>query len=258
MIPPGFGLTVLYGALAGAATFAGILAVLRSERWAARHMPHLLAFASGVLVAGALLHVLTEAGELAGPRSALLAVVLSFAAFATIEMQLNAGVRRRRVSGEAGARPMGGSVRRSVALGAVAPLGLLVHSALDGVVLGVGVLARDSAWILLLVVVAHEIPEGLASITAQLHGGVSRRTAFWRAAAVALATPVAAVIGHIVLRDAADALLGILLGVGAGSFLYVGAVDLLPESEHDSSFSSLLSFLAGVLLMLVVEWVAHS
>jgi len=269
MIGPELVLVALYGALAGGATFAGIFIVQRFERWASDNLIHIIVFAAGVLTSGALLHVTREAVRLAGLEPALLTVTLGFAAFALLEMFLHTHRRSRpdpsEVAGPAPTRarhaghdrPAPADSSGRIALGTVAPLGLLVHSALDGVVLGVGVLATSPAWVLLLVVVAHEVPEGLAAVSAQMHAGVDRGRVFRRSAAIALATPVAAILSNVLLQGMSPRTLGLMLAVGGGSFLYVGAADLLPESGRDAGRTSALAFAAGVALMAALEFLTH-
>ena len=252
---------VVYGALAGAATLGGVLVVVVSQRWAERHLPHLLSFASGVLTTGALLRVAGEAAELAGARLALYAVALSFAALALLEMRLLApnGFREAyRLVGVGGARGRAWADRagrRRVALAIMAPLALLIHSTMDGLAVGVSEVAGAPLGILF-VVLAHEVPEGLAAVSAQLSGGVPRRTAVWRSIVIALSTPVAAIAGYLLLEHADERVLGILLGVAAGSFLHAGATDLLPESETNRSYAVMLLFLVGVALIVGADAVA--
>jgi zinc transporter ZupT len=252
---------VVYGALAGAATLSGVLAVVVSERWAVRHLPHLLSFASGVLTTGALLRVAGEATELAGTRLALYAVALSFAALALLEMRLlppNGFREAYRLVGGGGAVGAARAIRagrRRVALAIMAPLALLIHSTMDGLAVGVSEVAGAPLGILF-VVLAHEVPEGLAAVSAQLSGGVPRRTALRRSIAIALSTPAAAIAGYLLLENADERVLGILLGVAAGSFLHAGATDLLPESETNRSYAVMLLFLVGVALMVGADVLA--
>jgi zinc transporter ZupT len=49
----------------------------------------------------------------------------------------------------------------------------------------------------------------------------------------------------------------VLLGLAAGSFLYVGAADLLPEGEARSRPANTLMFLLGTLVMIGVKVAVH-
>lgn len=249
---------VLYGSVAGTATLGGILAVLHDERWAMRHAPHLLAFAAGVLTTGALLPVAGRAIRAAGTRAGLLALAVSFAAAATLQLVLlrrrhGAGPDRTRAPGAASPAPGAAETRREVSLGTMAPLELFIHSGLDGIALSVAVLTGGPAWPLLVLVVAHEGPEGIASASAQLHAGRSRRTTLWRSVAIALATPVGAIASYLLLRGAGGTLLGVLMGVAGGAFLHAGATNLLPESGGGRSRAPVLLFIAGAAVILGLE-----
>jgi zinc transporter ZupT len=48
-----------------------------------------------------------------------------------------------------------------------------------------------------------------------------------------------------------------LLALAGGSFLYVGAADLLPEGQARGRISNTLTFLLGAILMAVIKLAAH-
>jgi ZIP family zinc transporter/zinc and cadmium transporter len=83
-----------------------------------------------------------------------------------------------------------------------------------------------------------------------LHARYSEARTLALSTAVALATPVGAIATVLLTHDMPRHVMGDMLGVAAGSFLYVAASDLIPES-HAAKHG-----LTGVMLLLGVGVVA--
>jgi zinc transporter ZupT len=71
--------------------------------------------------------------------------------------------------------------------------------------------------------------------------------------ALASVTPVAVLISYFVFRDVSEDLLGILLALAGGSFLYVGAADLLPEGQATGKPVNTVLFFIGASLIAVLR-----
>ena len=71
---------IIYGTLAGTATFVGMYLVLARAEWSRRHSAGLVSYSAGVLLGVGVLHVLPEALELneQTPAFVLLAFVLFY------------------------------------------------------------------------------------------------------------------------------------------------------------------------------------
>jgi zinc and cadmium transporter len=247
-----FSSVVLYGSLAGMATLAGIYLVLRGEDWVHRHTVHLISFAAGALVALSLLDVLPEAFELNayGMHWAL----LSFLGFYALEkaVVVHAGHE------DLDACDPESEVHRRYSFGVISFLGIGFHSLLDGVVIGAGFAESQAIGILAtLGVMLHEFPEGLSILSILFHAGFERTHAIAYSVAVALATPLGAVGAFLFLRNIGPDVLGALLGIAAGSFLYIAASDLLPETHRQASPYILPLVASGSLSMLVVGMLLH-
>ena len=221
----------LYGGLAGLATLIGIYLVLMKEAWVRRGSIYLLSFASGALLSAALLDIMPESLEL--NSSASLYVLLSFIAFYILEQNLvlHAGHEDLECCGNEGRH-------RLHSLGVISLLGIGFHSLLDGVIIGAGFLESTTIGLIATIaVISHELPEGLSIMGLLLHAGFSRNRAVIYSIIVALATPVGAVASSLLLRGIEPNLLGALLGIAAGSFLYIAASDLIPQTrEHRSPY----------------------
>ena len=248
-------LAVLFALLPVASTFLGGYAVFRF-----RHRLHpVMALAAGVLVATALVDLLPESLELIGGQEPALvagaAALLGFLAFSAVEAFVHRGTYEH--GHEPGVDPSqphehGPDGPGPSALGILGPLGLVVHSGLDGVAIGLGFAASPQVGLLVgLAVLAHDFADGINITTLTLAGGGGRRTALTILALDAFAAPLGAVIGT--LLGVTPEVLGLLLASFAGVFLAVGAGHLLPEAQHQRPLQAPpLVLLAGLGALVVV------
>ncbi|MFQ5690600.1 MAG: ZIP family metal transporter [Gemmatimonadota bacterium] len=255
---------VLFAVLAGGAGLAGVWLMWRHERWARRHTGQLVTFASGLLVSGSLLHLLSRAGAMAGVGPAMGWALAAFVGLYVAENHFLPHPHARsedgchpRSHGEEGRHPHtggdGGGHPQRPTVGAAAVLGLGLHSVLDGIAVGAGF---SASWltggVIVSLVVSHKLPVGIASMGVLYHSGLARGRAVRYSSAVALLTPVAVLTSYALLRTASPSFLGALVAAAGGSFLYVGAADLLPEGQASGVGKNTLLFLLGVAAMIVV------
>lgn len=245
---PSFPVIALYAALTGGGMMAGVWLMRRYEVWAVRHSGRLIAFAAGLLVAGALLHFVDRAAQLAGTRVALAWVLVSFLVLYVAEAHVVPHSHERaRPDDDASAAP-----RR--ALGPMVVGGLGLHSVVDGVSVGAGFSVDPLVgWVAVVLVVAHKLPEGIASMSALYASGASGRKAAATTTILALITPAAVLASFLFLKGVGPRTLGALLALTAGAFLYVGAADLLPEGQARGRVGNTLLFIAGVAAMVGVK-----
>src|SRR5258708_3400150 len=184
----------------------------------------LLGFSSGAVMAVALFDILPEVFALDGGSSYMPFPAIGFLAFFGLE-RYPAPHRSR--------EPVPASTAHEQELGALSAAGLTFHSFLDGVAIGVGF--QTSAKIGLLIalgIIVHDLSDGLNTVTVVLaHGNARKRALFWLAADM-----IAPVLGAATaLLINLHGVLPLVLALFAGSFLFIGASDLLPEAkEHDS------------------------
>ena len=74
---------------------------------------------------------------------------------------------------------------------------------------------------------------------------MSRRTALILSVAVALATPVGAAIALGPLSGLSESGLGVMMAVAGGSFLYIAASDLIPETHEREVLKNVVFLLMG-------------
>lgn len=249
MTRPGWLSVLAFAAVVGMAGLAGVLLVHRYEEWARRHTGELITFASGLLVAGSLLHVLRRAVALGGIETATSWALVAFVVLYVAENHFLPHPHAR-------AEPHGDGHRHTAGPAAVVGLGL--HSVLDGVAVGAGFSASFlTGGVIVALVVSHKVPVGIASMGALYHSGASRRDAVRYSSLVALLTPAFVILTYAFLREASPGLLAGIIAAAGGSFLYVGAADLLPEGQATGSVRNTVLFLAGAAVMVAVLVLGH-
>ena len=216
-------------------TLLGGLAALRFH-----HRLHpFMAFASGVLVATAVVDLLPEAHLLVGPDRGLevgVAALAGYLVFTLIESFIHQQSFEHGHSHDEHGLPVfqrAGDERAPQGLLAVLPpASLLVHSTLDGLAIGLAFQASSGiGLIVLLAVLAHDFADGMNVVTLALDAARGRGFAIVFLILDALAPLFGAALSFIVAIP--DVALGWMLAGFAGIFIAIGASHLLPESQHE-------------------------
>jgi len=106
-----------------------------------------------------------------------------------------------------------------------------LHSFLDGIAIGLSFQVSAAVGIVVAVaVLAHDFSDGINTVSAVLKGGGSKKKAMKWLYVDAIA-PFAGVICTLFFT-VSNSVLGTVLSLFAGFFLYIGASDLVPESYH--------------------------
>lgn len=184
----------------------------------------LLGFSSGAVLAVALFDILPEVFALGGGPAYVPFAAVGFLSFFWLERYTAMHRSREHLHATAA---------HEQELGALSASGLVLHSFLDGVAIGVGFQTSSKiGFLIALGIIAHDLSDGLNTVTVVLaHGNAPRRATYWLAAD--MIAPVAGAATTLVFS--LESALPWVLAFFAGSFLYIGASDLLPEArEHDS------------------------
>lgn len=233
--------TLFYGVVAGLATFAGVYLLYAREAWARRNTVFFLSFSAGVVLTVAFTHLLAEAIELGtGPSRVLTVTLLTLIAFYVLEHTI---ILHTCNEGDCDVHDMG----------ITSFMGITFHSLVDGVVIGVGFEADFTVGLTAaLAILLHKLPVGITVSSLLLHAGYSRGRTLVMGSVVAVATALGAVGAALFLSGVAPSTLAILLAFSAGSFIYVGASDLLPETHKNFSLANIPLVLSGVVLVYIV------
>jgi zinc transporter ZupT len=131
---------------------------------------------------------------------------------------------------------------------------LSVHSLLDGIAIGFGFQVSAAVGLIVAAaVLTHDFSDGINTVNLVLKNGGTRKLALrWL-----LTDAVAPVVGILstLLVAVPDRLIGIVLAVFAGCFLYLGASDLIPESHHRHPrvLTTVMTLLGALTLFLIVH-----
>jgi zinc and cadmium transporter len=200
----------------------------------------LVAFAAGTMIGGAMLHLLPEAAEMTAFSGEF--AVVGFLLFFLTERVLH---WKHCHDVDCEHHPLGWLIVTSDG----------VHNFVDGLVIASAFLVDVGlGWVTTLAIIAHEVPQEIGDFAVMVHGGFSRgKATFWN-----FVSQCTCILGGLI---------GFLFGAGfesflvpfaAGGFIYIAAVDLIPELHpgqgEEGHFGSFLLFLLGVLLMAALKF----
>lgn len=134
---------------------------------------------------------------------------------------------------------------------------LSVHSFLDGLAIGLAFQVSVSVGVVVAIaVLVHDFSDGINTVNFILKNNGARRSALWWLIVDAIA-PIAGVVVTLFFTLPEDAL-SLVLAVFTGFFLYIGACDLLPESQHSHPriLTTILTML-GIAVMFVAVSLAR-
>ncbi|RJO62303.1 ZIP family metal transporter [candidate division WS5 bacterium] len=236
---------ILYSLFAGLATFLSAQFVIRDKKLTKKGMIYFVSFSAGALFALAFFHLIPEALFL-NPSNALYAAVGAFVIFYLLEQQIMMhSCEEEKCSHH--------HVDKSK--GIVGMWGILLHSLIDGVLIGIGFEVDFTLGLITaLAVLVHKIPDGLSVATIMLHSGFSKKDTSRNSTFVALATPIGAILAYFLLRNVSNDFIGSALGFSAGTFLYISASDLIPETHENVNWFNGVFVIFGIVAIFATKY----
>lgn len=217
----------------------GVYGTRRCGNWAKKNSIILMSFAIGLLLANAFLHLLPEAAEKTEQW-------FYWTLFAIIALYFIEHFVIIHSCHEEGCEVH--------AFGVTSFLGISFHSFIDGVIIGVGFGAGVGVGILTsLAVIFHKTAEGIFTFTLLSRDVKTQKRALLFSWIVALATPIGAILTFLFIPKAPEVILGNLLAIAAGSFIYIGASDLIPETHKKQSFVNMFLIVLGVVFVYFIS-----
>jgi len=232
---------LIFSLIAGISTILGGLLVIYRYDWSYKNQNYLVAFASGTLISLSFIEIIPESVEMG--KWGGLSVIIGFLLIYLFE-QISSPSRC--IDDEC-------KVKR---VSLLAWTGLLLHSLIDGIAIVASFQVSQSfGLIVTLGVLLHEFPEGLTSGALLTLLRYPRMKIFLLVFLVAIATPLGAGLSVLSIgyfnQASITAFLSSVLGLAAGTFIYVGVADLLPHSHRIKDLKVTTIFLSGVLLILI-------
>jgi zinc and cadmium transporter len=219
--------------IAGIGSVLGVALVLWKEAWVRRWSLAAVALAAGAMATTALVHLVPEAvGIHEGGAYWTLA---GFALFFLLNQIVSF-------------HACGQGLSHLHPTGTMALVGILVHSFFDGVAIGsaFGAGGSETGTLVATAVFLHEVPEGAITVVILLHTGISRRRALGWGMLCAALTPIGTVVTLPFTAAFDAAVLSAMVGLSAGSFLYIAAANLLPETNRTAHRKNAVAFVLGV------------
>ena len=245
--------TFLGGALSAALASLFLLLPEWRRTWL---LPHLISFATGAMLAAALIGLLPEAIASVGPQhiQAIGAAVLAGIALFFV---LEKFVLWRHCHAESCETHSPHESHRDRAAGWIVLFGDGVHNAFDGVLIAAAFLTDVKLGVLTtLAITAHEIPQELGDLAVLLHARMSPRRALWFNAASSLTSILGGLLGYFALRRTLD-VLPYAISVAAASLIYVAVADLIPSLHRRvdarAGAAQVLLIGCGVAVIVVAE-----
>jgi zinc transporter ZupT len=223
-------------------TLAGAVLVIRYGGLDKRYLNWALAFSSGVLVSVAFMDILPAGAAMdterlyTGCLAALLVLFLveSFTAVHSCSEAI--------------------ADCHAHSLGFVAFVAMSLHSITDGVNIAVGAHTGGEMGInIALGVILHKFSGGVALASLLLASGRGARKTFWMCLFFALMTPAGAFVTAPLLTGISPAAMALLLGLSAGSFIYIAMADILPELHRSRDKFSRFIYPFGYLTVYIIK-----
>ena len=137
-------------------------------------------------------------------------------------------------------------------MGIPAFLGISLHSLLDGIALGAGLILPQLGPAVLLAVIIHKMPDSMSISSILLSAGWDRQKVGKLNLLFSLTTPIGALLAFLCFRVLSPENVAIAIGLSAGTFLAIATADILPHVHRIEQRNPLtLLFLA---IGLAISW----
>ena len=204
-------------------------------------LPYFFAFAAGSLIAVTFFDILPESLEISASvnlstRYIMITVVASFLFYSFLEKFLL--VHYHEENGGHGH-----------VMGPVGAGSLVIHSFLDGVAIGAAYQVNPTIGLLVaLAVIFHDFTDGINTVTLMLKNKQHLRNATIFLVMDAIAPVLGVTITSTISIN--QTVLALILAVFAGEFIYIGAVNLMPETHKYPNWKIAASTMLAILLIL--------
>ena len=197
---------------------------------------YLIGFAAGVLISTAIFEMLPEA--LVGIEDINFALPLALGFFSLYLIEKVVMIHA--------CTEMGCDVHN---VGWVGLIGLGLESLLDGIAIAIGYFTNPVlGFIIALAVVVHELPVGFSTSVIMRSSGYG----VGKSMLALVSTSALTIVGALISPMFPGRFFGHILAFTAGTFIYIGASDLLPEAHKTVDWNVVVMVLSGAALIPVI------
>lgn len=222
----------------------GGVVFLFNKKWSSALEKNSIPFAAGVLITVSLLGLLPEAFEIIGERTLLIMLISFFVAY--LFEHLIFDIHHHAGDGHSHHKK---NYKTSVPL---VIFGDTIHNFIDGITIGstffispgLGLITAISTFL-------HEVPHEIGDFGILLKAGWKRKDILIVNVISASATIFGAFA--LLLFSGNEVLIGILLSISAGIFLYLGAIDFLPHAGEGfpNKIKAMIPLTIGILAIII-------
>ncbi len=237
---------ILYSLLAASAAMLGAFLILKFHKWSEKNSLLIINFAAGVMLAIAFTHLIPEGIE--ANHNAPFYILLGFLIMFFLQFIVLFHPCHNDHECETHST-----------MGTASVVGLSFHSLIDGLIIAIGFEANANLGILTtLAVLLHKLPDGITISGILLHSGASKTKILNFSLMTAAFTPIGTILGMLLFKNISPEVLGALLAATAGSFIFLAASDLIPETHKCENRLAPFMLFVGVAVMLVLEFIVHN
>lgn len=221
-------------------SLVGVFTLSMKEKLLKKIILFLVSLSAGVLLGGALFHLIPEAIKEIEPMTAMMSVLGGFVLFFLVEKLLHW-------------RHCHNGVCKIHTFGYVNLIGDAIHNFIDGLIIAASYLNNMSLGVITSFALGfHEVPQEIGDFGVLLHSGISKKKALWYNFLTSITIIIGGITGYF-LSGIIGGLTIYLLPFAAGGFLYISSSDLVPEIHKENDVKkwllSFTTFLIGTMIM---------
>ena len=236
----------------GGATMIGSVIGFIFKKISHKFSDIVLSFASGVMLAAAVLGLIIPSVEYGGKYGIIITVIGIFVGALCLNLIDKLVPHMHKLVGVDTEEHTGTDKLNKVLLFVMA---IAIHNLPEGIAAGVGFGAGDTGEALLIAggIALQNIPEGMVIIGPMIAAGVSPRKTFICAMATGLVEVIGTLLGYFAVC-VASFILPFALAFAGGTMLYVTSDEIIPETHaHGNERGATYALLVGFCLMLVSD-----
>jgi len=135
-------------------------------------------------------------------------------------------------------------------------IGIFLHNFPEGMAIASGAVASTKAsMIIALGIAIHNIPEGICTSASYFHASGKRLRAFLLSCSTAVPILVGYFFARSVFENIPSQIVGFLIAATAGLMIYITVDELIPNSCAGENHQTIFAFLAGVVLVILLQLV---